>query len=76
MKKTRKNICGLTIKQLRLKAGITQLELSRKLSEKHINIDRAGIAKIETGRRYVLDYEVKGFARALKVGIGKIVGRR
>jgi transcriptional regulator with XRE-family HTH domain len=75
MKKERKNICGLTIKQLRLKAGITQLELSRKLSDNNINIDRAGIAKIETGRRYVLDYEMVTIARALKVGVGKIVGR-
>ncbi len=66
MKRKRKNICGLTIKALRLKRGLTQLELSKKLSDLHTNIDRAGVAKIETGARYVLDYEL----------VGMIVGRK
>jgi transcriptional regulator with XRE-family HTH domain len=71
-----KNICGATIRKLRLKAGLTQLELSRKLSDNNIKIDRAGIAKIETGARCVLDYELVRFAKALKVGVEKIVKAR
>lgn len=72
--KKRKNICGLTVKARRLKIGLTQLELSDRLrTECNVAIDRAGIAKIETDARCVLDYELLAIAKALRTGIKKIV---
>jgi hypothetical protein len=35
-----------------------------------VAIDRAGIAKIEAGSRYVSDFEVKALAQALGVSVG------
>ncbi len=39
-----------------------------------VPIDRAGIAKIETGRRYVSDFEVKALAQVLKVKATWLLG--
>ena len=55
--------------------GLTQLGLSRTLKAKGVDCDRAGIAKIETGRRHVLDYELAGFADALCVPVATLLGR-
>ncbi|MCC6415999.1 MAG: helix-turn-helix transcriptional regulator [Opitutaceae bacterium] len=46
---------------------LSQEDLSGRLAARGVGIDRAGIAKIETGRRYVSDYEVRALARALGV---------
>lgn len=44
---------------------MTQDQLSGKLAVLGVSIDRAGISKIETGQRSVLDFEVKALAKAL-----------
>ena len=44
---------------------LTQAELSKRLSKLGVSVGRAGIAKIETGIRGVLDYEVLALAKAL-----------
>lgn len=67
-----KNIAGRKIARLRLKAGLTQLELAGRLRGIGVRIDRAGVAKIERGMRHVLDYELVGFATALKSKIWKL----
>lgn len=63
------NIVGKRVREARLAhtPGITQDALSGKLAARGVTIDRAGIAKIETGRRYVSDFEVRALAQVLKV---------
>lgn len=52
------------------KSALTQDELSGQLAALGVTIDRAGISKIETGTRSVLDYELKALARVLCVSVG------
>ena len=67
----RQNIIGERLKQARNSANppLTQEQLSKKLNKLGVSIDRAGIAKIETGIRGVLDYEVVALAKALGVKV-------
>ena len=63
------NLVGVRVKEARKAATppLTQEQLSALLAEVGIQIDRAGIAKIETGIRGVLDFEVVALSRALNV---------
>jgi len=72
------NIVGLRVKQARLacKPPLTQAALSKKLAKLGVNIDRAGIAKIETGIRGVLDFEVIALAKALDVKMTWLLGAK
>ena len=49
---------------------MTQADLSATLQEMGVFIDRAGISKIETGERVVLDFELKAIGEALSIKIG------
>lgn len=71
MGQPRQNIIGQRVKEARAVAQIpvTQEGLSRKLGRLGVSIDRAGIAKIETGIRGVLDYELVAIAKALGVKV-------
>lgn len=53
---------------------LTQEQLSKKLAALGVLIDRAGIAKIETGIRGVLDYELVALAKALDVKVTWLLG--
>ena len=53
---------------------LTQDSLSGKLALTGLFLDRAAIAKIETSRRRVLDYEVKAFAEVLHVSAEWLLG--
>jgi hypothetical protein len=75
-KGVRKNIVGRRIAEARrtCEPMLTQDALSGKLARCGIQIDRAAIAKIETSRRYVLDYELKALAEALGVDVSWLLG--
>jgi transcriptional regulator with XRE-family HTH domain len=64
-----KNIIGPRVRQARDNAPkpITQQDLSAKLGVMGIIIDRVSISKIESGDRFVPDYEVVAIAKALNV---------
>ncbi len=66
-----KNIVGKRVKEVRQKSSphITQQDLSARLEVLGYNIDRVSISKIESGDRFVADYEVVGLAKALNVGV-------
>jgi len=70
------NLIGSRVKSARNAAqpSLTQEELARKLAELGVPIDRAGVAKIETGIRRVLDYELLAFANALNVKVTWLLG--
>ena len=65
----RKNIVGSSVRKARKELKITQMELAARLQVLGITIDRSGIAKLEGGKRPVLDIEVAAFAEVLKVPI-------
>lgn len=65
------NLVGERVKEARAAANppLTQEALSKKLSKLGVSIDRAGVAKIETGIRGVLDFELVALAKALGVKV-------
>lgn len=65
----KKNICGSRIKQARALRNISQSELAAKMQVEGITIERDSISRIEMGTRFVTDYELKIFAKVLKVNI-------
>ena len=66
MSKTSKNIIHKRMAAQRKKIGLSQLELAVKLVKLGLRLDRAAIAKIETGIRLVKDYELVALSKALK----------
>ena len=48
---------------------ITQENLSAKLELMGISLDRLSISRIESGNRFVTDYEVVALSKALNVSI-------
>lgn len=71
MSRKGKNICGDRIRQARLSAKppLTQDALSGQIAVQDIHLDRSAIAKIETGIRYVNDFELLALSKALGVSI-------
>ena len=68
------NLVGKCVKEARGKAQLTQDELSKKLKKLGVPIDRAGVAKIETGIRGVLDFELVALAKVLDVKVTWLLG--
>jgi HTH-type transcriptional regulator, cell division transcriptional repressor len=66
---TAKNIVGARVVRARKRLKMTQLDLSRRLTKAGTTLDRAAIAKIETGIRRVTDYELLAIARKLEVEV-------
>jgi transcriptional regulator with XRE-family HTH domain len=81
MKKTTKataarNVIGGRIRQARLKCApaVSQEDLAGRLAARNITIDRSAISRIESGARYLMDYEIAAIARSLKVSVGWLFG--
>jgi len=72
----KKNVVGPRVAEARGRSTppLTQDALSGKLAGIGIQIDRAAIAKIESDRRYVLDFELKALARVLGVSAEWLLG--
>lgn len=66
-----KNIVGKRVKGARLnhKPAMTQSELAAKLEIDNVKLDRISISRIESGDRFVCDYELLALSKALQVSI-------
>lgn len=75
-KRLSRNIVGARVKEARRRHSppLTQDQLSGKLAAEGVILDRVAIAKIETGIRCVFDFELRGFARVLKVDPSWLLG--
>ena len=62
-----KNISGDRIHQARTAKRLSQYDLASKMQVEGVMIEREAISKIETGDRFVTDYELLNFARVLGV---------
>jgi transcriptional regulator with XRE-family HTH domain len=75
MKKTAeiegRNLIGRRLREVRLKQKpeVTLEDLAGRLAARGVTLDRSAIGRIENGNRYVLDYELKAIANALKVHV-------
>jgi len=63
----RKNITGEKIVALRKRDGLSQRALAAKLQLMGIDMDKNVITRIETGKRFVTDFEIKAFAEVFAV---------
>jgi len=69
-----KNISGDRIHQARTAKRISQAELAAKMQVVGVMVEREAISKIETGDRFVTDYELLNFARVLGVSMDWLAG--
>lgn len=71
----KKNISGDRIHQVRTTKRISQEHLAAKMQVNGVMIEREAISKIETGDRFVTDYELSVFAEVLGVTMGWLTGK-
>ena len=62
-----KNICGQKVKEARKAPGIFQEMLAARLQTEGVNIERDSVSRIETGTRFVSDYEFVALCKILGV---------
>ena len=70
-----KNISGDRIHQSRTAQRISQQDLAARMRVKGVIIEREAISKIETGDRFVADYELMVFAEVLGVSMDWLTGK-
>ena len=70
----KKNISGERIHQARTARRLSQAELAARMQVHGVLIEREAISKIETGDRFVTDYELQTFASVLDVSMEWLTG--
>ena len=70
----KKNISGERIHQARTARRLSQAELAARMQVHGVLIEREAISKIETGDRFVTDYELQTFASVLDVSMEWLSG--
>ena len=61
------NISGKNIARLRIKLKISQRELADRMQIVGIDLDKNAVQRIECGKRFVTDIEIKAFSKVFKV---------
>ena len=69
------NLCGENIRRLRLAypEKLSQRGLADKMQLIGIDVDKNAIQRIESGKRFVTDIELKGFAEIFGVHLDALV---
>ena len=72
---TRNNLCGEKIKEYRLAypTKLSQRALADKMQLIGIDLDKNAIQRIECGKRFVTDIELKAFANVFGVSVADLV---
>ena len=69
------NICGDNIRKFRLSypTKLSQRGLADKMQLIGIDVDKNAIQRIECGKRFVTDIELKAFAEIFNISIDRLV---
>ena len=69
------NLCGERVRELRLShpSKLSQRGLADKLQLIGIDVDKNAIQRIECGKRFVTDIELKALAEIFGVGVGDLI---
>ena len=69
------NLCGERIKELRLSypTKLSQRALADKMQLIGIDVDKNAIQRIECGKRFVTDIELKAFSKIFEVTLDELV---
>ena len=70
----KKNICGERVRSARKKAGLSQIDLAAKLQVSGVVIECNSISRIESGARFVADYELLALSNILGVTPAFLLG--
>ena len=70
-----KNISGDRIRQARTVMRLSQADLAARMQIHGVTIEREAISKIETGDRFVTDYELLTFAKIFGVSMEWLTGQ-
>ena len=70
----KKNICGLRVKEARKRVGLSQTDLAAKLQVLGVIIECNSISRIESGTRFVADYELRALSEILNVTPAYLLG--
>ena len=70
-----KNISGNRIHQARTVMRLSQADLAARMQIHGVAIEREAVSKIETGDRFVADYELLTFAKVLGVSMEWLTGQ-
>ena len=69
------NLCGDNVKKLRLNFAtkLSQRALADKMQLIGIDVDKNAIQRIESGKRFVTDIELKAFAEIFSVSVDELL---
>ena len=69
------NLCGERIRALRLgyPTKMSQRALADKMQLSGIDVDKNAIQRIECGKRFVTDIELKAFAEIFEVSVNDLI---
>ena len=69
------NLCGDNVKNLRLNFAtkLSQRALADKMQLIGIDVDKNAIQRIESGKRFVTDIELKAFAEIFSVSVDELL---
>ena len=59
------NLCGAKVATFRMEMHISQRELADRLQLQGLDVDKNAIQRIECGKRFVTDIELKALAKVL-----------
>lgn len=69
----RNNLCGKKVAFLRSNMGISQRELADRLQIIGLDIDKNAVQRIEAGKRFVTDIELKALSHVLNLSIDDLL---
>ena len=69
------NLCGERVRELRLSypSKLSQRALADRLQLIGTDVDKNAIQRIECGKRFVTDIELKALAEVFGVGVGDLI---
>ena len=65
----RKNCCGERVREARQKLRLSQTDLAARLQVEGVIIERDSVSRLESGTRFVADYELATLAKVLGVEV-------
>lgn len=69
------NIIGNRVKEARIRAGLSQRQLSEKMELLAVYTCRGSISRIENGQRAITDIEIDAISKVLDVSLDYLFGR-
>lgn len=69
----RNNLCGKAVSRYRQRLKISQRELADRMQLIGIDIDKNAIQRIECGKRFVTDIELRALSRVLNISYAELL---